>query len=101
MGVGILTTELIEDYIQVIDGKQELTTDMTIEAELAHLFLKVSFEGKNTMQAKQKEISHVHMRKKSKEVFKKLLPEIIFYPNHHTIFSNHEHYELVKKKLTY
>ena len=41
---------------------------MTIEAELAHLFLKVSFEGKNTMQAKQKEISHIHMRKKSKGV---------------------------------
>src|SRR6266496_606529 len=100
MGVGILTTELIEDYIQVIDGKQELTTDMTIEAELAHLFLKVSFEGKNTMQAKQKEISHIHMRKNQK-VFKKLLPEIIFYTNHHTIFSIHEHYELVKKKLTY
>ena len=31
--------------IQVIDGNQELTTDMTIKAELAHLFLKVSLEG--------------------------------------------------------
>src|SRR5215212_2101711 len=30
---------------------------MTIEVKLAHLFLKVSIEGKNTTQAKQKEIS--------------------------------------------
>src|SRR4051812_41937331 len=30
---------------------------MTIEVELAHLFLEVSIEGKNTTQAKQKEIS--------------------------------------------
>ncbi|CAB5179439.1 unnamed protein product [Rhizophagus irregularis] len=33
---------LDEDDIQVIDGKQELTTDMTIEVELAHLFLEVN-----------------------------------------------------------
>ncbi|GBC32909.2 hypothetical protein GLOIN_2v1870293 [Rhizophagus irregularis DAOM 181602=DAOM 197198] len=46
-----------EDDVQVIDGNQELTTDMTIEVELAHLFLEVSIEGKNTTQAKQKEIS--------------------------------------------
>ncbi|CAB5367857.1 unnamed protein product [Rhizophagus irregularis] len=39
---------LDEDDIQVIDGKQELTTDMTIEVELAHLFLEVSIEGVNT-----------------------------------------------------
>jgi len=68
MGVGI----------QVIDGNQELTTDITIEAELAHLYLKVSFEKKNT----------AHMRKNSKKVIKKLLPEIMFCPSHHTIFSN-------------
>ncbi|CAI2195819.1 17276_t:CDS:2, partial [Funneliformis geosporum] len=46
-----------EDDIQIIDGNQELTTDMTIEVELAHLFLEVSIEGKNTTHAKQKEIS--------------------------------------------
>ena len=74
---------------------------MTIEAELAHLFLKVSFEGKNTMQAKQKEISAIHIRKNSKKVFKKLLPKIMFHPSRRTIFSIHEHYGLVKKKLTY
>ncbi|POG78721.1 hypothetical protein GLOIN_2v1870293 [Rhizophagus irregularis DAOM 181602=DAOM 197198] len=49
--------KLNEDDVQVIDGNQELTTDMTIEVELAHLFLEVSIEGKNTTQAKQKEIS--------------------------------------------
>ncbi|CAG8803688.1 24177_t:CDS:2, partial [Racocetra persica] len=43
-----------EETIEVIDV---LTTNMTIEVELAHLFLKVSIEGKNTIQAKQKEIS--------------------------------------------
>ncbi len=53
-----VSSELIdEDDIQIIDGNQELTTDMTIEVELAHLFLEVSIEGKNTTQAKQKEIS--------------------------------------------
>ncbi len=78
MGVGI----------QVIDGNQELTTDITIEAELAHLYLKVSFERKNTAQAKQKEISAIHMRKNSKKVIKKLLPEIMFRPSRRTIFSN-------------
>ena len=53
-----VTSELIdEDDVQVIDGNQELTTDMTIEVELAHLFLNVSIEEKNTTQAKQKEIS--------------------------------------------
>src|SRR5436190_17462723 len=56
-----VSSELIdEDDVQVIDGNQELTTDMTIEVELAHLFLKVSIEGKNTTQAKQKEISCRH-----------------------------------------
>ncbi|GBB86802.1 hypothetical protein RclHR1_13220003 [Rhizophagus clarus] len=49
-----------EDDIQVIDGNQKLITDMTIEVELAHLFLKVSIEEKNTMQAKQKEILCCH-----------------------------------------
>jgi hypothetical protein len=38
-----MSSELIDD-IQVIDGNQELTTDMTIEVELAHLFLEVSKE---------------------------------------------------------
>ena len=53
-----VSSELIdEDDIQIIDGNQELTTDMTIEVELAHLFLEVSIEGKNTTQARQKEIS--------------------------------------------
>src|SRR5439155_947362 len=53
-----VSSELIdEDDVQVIDGNQELITDMTIEVELAHLFLNVSIEGKNTTQAKQKEIS--------------------------------------------
>ncbi|CAG8509458.1 1130_t:CDS:2 [Ambispora leptoticha] len=46
-----------EDIIEVIDGNLILTTNTTIEVELAHLFLKVSIEGKNTIQAKQKEIS--------------------------------------------
>jgi hypothetical protein len=51
-----VSSELIdEDDVQVIDGNQELTTDMTIEVELAHLFLNVSIGGKNTTQAKQKE----------------------------------------------
>ncbi len=68
MGVGI----------QVIEGNQELTTYITIEAELAHLFLKVSFERKNA----------AHMRKNSKRVIKKLLPEIMFRLSRHTIFSN-------------
>ena len=64
-----VTSELIdEDDIQIIDGNQELTTDMTIEVELAHLFLKVSIERKNTTQAKQKEIScHHSYGKKFKE----------------------------------
>ncbi|UZO28620.1 uncharacterized protein OCT59_022137 [Rhizophagus irregularis] len=44
-----VSSELIdEDDVQVIDGNQELTTDMIIEVELAHLFLEVSIEGKNT-----------------------------------------------------
>src|SRR5947207_15119145 len=48
-----VSSELIdENDVQVIDGNQELMTDMTIEVELAHLFLEVSIEGKNTMQAK-------------------------------------------------
>ncbi|RGB25070.1 hypothetical protein C1646_803133, partial [Rhizophagus diaphanus] len=53
-----VSSELIdEDDIQIIDGNQELTIDMTTEVELAQLFLEVSIEGKNTTQAKQKEIS--------------------------------------------
>ncbi|CAG8671563.1 5233_t:CDS:2 [Rhizophagus irregularis] len=45
-----VSSELIdEDDIQIIDGNQELTTDMTIEVELAHLFLEVSIEGKNIL----------------------------------------------------
>ncbi|CAI2164469.1 14072_t:CDS:2 [Funneliformis geosporum] len=53
-----VSSELIDgDDVQVIDGNQELTTYMTIEVELAHLFLNVSIERKNTTQAKQKEIS--------------------------------------------
>ncbi|CAB4391744.1 unnamed protein product [Rhizophagus irregularis] len=44
----LIILSLDEDDIQVIDGKQELTTDMTIEVELAHLFLEVSIEGVNT-----------------------------------------------------
>ncbi|CAG8528664.1 6201_t:CDS:10 [Funneliformis mosseae] len=49
-----VSSELIdEDDIQIIDGNQELTIDMTIEVELAHLFLKVSIEGKNTIQLKK------------------------------------------------
>ncbi|CAG8695444.1 9945_t:CDS:2, partial [Acaulospora morrowiae] len=43
-----------EEIIEAIDI---LTTNMTIEVELAHLFLKVSIEEKNAIQAKQKEIS--------------------------------------------
>ncbi|CAG8779123.1 14415_t:CDS:2, partial [Racocetra persica] len=43
-----------EETIEVVDI---LTTNTTIEVELAYLFLKVSIEGKNTIQAKQKEIS--------------------------------------------
>ncbi|CAG8656572.1 19151_t:CDS:1 [Cetraspora pellucida] len=43
-----------EETIEVVDV---LTTNTTIEVELAHLFLKVSIEGKSTIQAKQKEIS--------------------------------------------
>ena len=70
-----VSSELIdEDDIQVIDGKQELTTDMTIEVELAHLFLKVSIEGKNTIQAKQKEISYRYSYRKK---FEKGVQEII------------------------
>src|SRR2546423_9656812 len=47
-----VSSELIdEDDIQIINGNQELTTDMTIEVELAHLFLEVSIEEKNTIQA--------------------------------------------------
>ncbi|GES77877.1 hypothetical protein GLOIN_2v1870293 [Rhizophagus clarus] len=47
-----VSSELIDEYdIQVIDGKQELTTDMTIEVEIAHLFL-ISIEGNNTIQNK-------------------------------------------------
>ncbi|CAG8774978.1 9763_t:CDS:2, partial [Rhizophagus irregularis] len=38
-----VSSELIdEDDVQVIDGNQELTTDMIIEVELAHLFLEIS-----------------------------------------------------------
>src|ERR1044072_1963645 len=70
-----VTSELIdEDDIQIIDGNQELTTDMTIEVELAHLFLEVSIEGKNTTQAKQKEISCHHSYGKK---FKESVQEII------------------------
>ncbi|GES97916.1 hypothetical protein GLOIN_2v1870293 [Rhizophagus clarus] len=70
-----VTSELIdEDDIQVIDGNQELTTDMTIEVELAHLFLKVSIEGKNTTQAKQKEILCRHLYGKK---FEESIQEII------------------------
>lgn len=70
-----VTSELIdEDDIQVINGNQELTTDMTIEVELAHLFLKVSIEGKNTTQAKQKEILCRHSYGKK---FEESVQEII------------------------
>ncbi|CAG8675440.1 2608_t:CDS:2, partial [Ambispora leptoticha] len=41
-----------EEIIEVIDV---LTTNTTIEVELAHLFLKVNIEGKNTIQAKQRD----------------------------------------------
>ena len=70
-----VSLELIdEDNIQIIDGNQELTIDMTIEVELAHLFLEVNIEGKNTTQAKQKEIScHYSYGKK----FEKGVQEII------------------------
>ncbi|CAG8581807.1 2214_t:CDS:2 [Funneliformis mosseae] len=64
-----VSSELIdEDDVQVIDGNQKLTTDMIIEVELAHLFLNVSIEGKNTTQVKQKEIScHYSYGKKFEE----------------------------------
>ncbi|CAG8516605.1 8414_t:CDS:2 [Funneliformis mosseae] len=36
-----VSSELIdENNIQIIDENQELTTDMTIEVELAHIFLE-------------------------------------------------------------
>ncbi|PKC55537.1 hypothetical protein RhiirA1_503177, partial [Rhizophagus irregularis] len=57
-----------EDDVQVIDGNQELTTDMTIEVKLVHLFLEVSIEGKNTTQARQKEISCRYSYGKSRGV---------------------------------
>ncbi|CAI2176688.1 8179_t:CDS:2 [Funneliformis geosporum] len=63
-----------EDDIQIIDGNQELTTDMTIEVELAHLFLEISIEGKNTTHTKQKEISYCYSYEKK---FKKGVQEII------------------------
>ncbi|GBB91838.1 hypothetical protein RclHR1_19240005 [Rhizophagus clarus] len=47
---------------------------MTIEVELAHLFLKVSIEGKNTTQAKQKEILCRHLYGKK---FKESIQEIV------------------------
>ncbi|PKC05047.1 hypothetical protein RhiirA5_502378 [Rhizophagus irregularis] len=45
-----VSSELIdEDDIQIIDGNQELTTDMTIEVELAHLFLEfTNHSGRKT-----------------------------------------------------
>ncbi|CAI2194009.1 15095_t:CDS:2, partial [Funneliformis geosporum] len=49
-----VSSELIdEDDIQIIDGNQEFTTNITIEVELAHLFLEVSIEGKNTTQIRR------------------------------------------------
>ncbi|CAG8739606.1 2900_t:CDS:1, partial [Funneliformis mosseae] len=70
-----VSSELIdEDDIQVIDGNQELTTDMTIEVELAHLFLNVSIERKNTTQVKQKEISYRYLYGKR---FEESVQEII------------------------
>ncbi|RIA79844.1 hypothetical protein C1645_839803 [Glomus cerebriforme] len=72
-----VSSELIdEDDIQIIDGKQELTTDMTIEVELAHLFLEVSIELLK-LDKKRFQVT-IHMGKSSKRAFKKLLPEIIF-----------------------
>ena len=78
MGVGI----------QVIEGNQELTTYITIEAELAHLFLKVSFERKNT----------AHMRKNSKKGDQEIIARDNVSPKPSYYFLQ---YELVKKKLTY
>ena len=70
-----MSSELIdEDDIQIIDGNQELTTDMTTEVELAQLFLEVSIEGKNITQAKQKEISCRYSYGKK---FEKSVQEII------------------------
>ena len=51
---------------------------MTIVVELAHLFLKVIIEGKNTTQAKQKEISCRHSYEKK---FEKGVQEIIVRDN--------------------
>ena len=75
-----VSSELIdEDNIQIIDGNQKLTTEMTIEVELAHLFLEVNIEGKNTTQAKQKRFHiTIHIGKSSKKSFKKLLSKIMF-----------------------
>ncbi len=47
---------------------------MTIKVKLAHLFLKVSIEEKNTTQAKQKEISCYHSYEKK---FEESIQEII------------------------
>src|SRR5437764_12542691 len=66
--------KMMSKTLQVIDENQELTTDMTIEVELAHLFLKVSIEGKNTTQTKQKEISCRYSYGKK---FEKAVQEII------------------------
>ena len=62
-------------YIQVIGGKQKLTTDMTIEVELAHLFLK---ERTLRRLNKKRFYNTTHIGKSSKRAFKKLLPEIMF-----------------------
>ncbi|CAI2187409.1 13915_t:CDS:2, partial [Funneliformis geosporum] len=70
-----VSSELFDAYdIQIIDGNQKLLTDMTIEVELAHLFLKVSIEGKNTTQVKQKEILYRYLYGKK---FKKGVQKII------------------------
>ncbi|CAI2189785.1 2306_t:CDS:2, partial [Funneliformis geosporum] len=45
-----VSLELIdEDNIQIIDRNQELTTDMIIEVELAHLFLEVKIIAKDNV----------------------------------------------------
>ncbi len=70
-----ISSKLIdEDDVQVIDRNQKLITDITIEVELAHLFLNVSIEGKNIMQAKQKEISYHYSYEKR---FEESVQEII------------------------
>src|SRR5436305_1165625 len=63
-----------KDDVQVIEGNHELTTEMTIEVKLAHLLLNVSIEGKNTTQAKQKEIScHYSYEKRFEESVQEII----------------------------